>query len=74
MSIAEIEAAIPRLSLEELHRIEQAVHLQYRERHDSVIYDDSYGVITEADLIASADRAFLIYDKEEQENAKRRPR
>jgi hypothetical protein len=39
------------------------------QRHDGIVYDDSYGVVTEADLIASAEEAFLAYDKEEQERA-----
>jgi hypothetical protein len=50
------------------------VHQQYRQRQDGIVCDDSYGVITEADLIASAEQAFLAYDKEEQERAQRQAR
>ena len=70
----EIEAVLPKLTTEELRRVENAVHQQYRQRHDGIVYDDSYGVVTEADLIASAEQAFLTYDKEEQERAQRQAR
>jgi hypothetical protein len=68
-TIAEIEAALPQLSTEELLRVEQALHQQYRRRGGGIIYDDSYGVVTEADLIASAEKAFLAYDREEAKHA-----
>ncbi|MGA2177267.1 MAG: hypothetical protein ABSH38_20010 [Verrucomicrobiota bacterium] len=70
-TVLEIESALPKLTTEELRRIEQAVHQQYRQRHDGIVYDDSYGVVTEADLIASAEEAFLAYDRGEQERAQR---
>jgi hypothetical protein len=73
-TVVEIESALPKLTTEELRRVEQAVHQQYRQRHDGIVCDDSYGVVTEADLIASAEQAFLAYDKEEQEHAQRQAR
>lgn len=73
-TVNEIEAALSQLTNEELRRVEQAVHHQYRQRHGGILYDDSYGVLTEADLIASADQAFLAYDKEEEKNAPRQTR
>lgn len=73
-TVGEIEAVLSKLTTEELQRVEQAVHQQYRQRHGGIIYDDSHGVVTEADLITSADEAFLAYEKEEQKNAKRRTR
>jgi hypothetical protein len=69
-TVAEIESVLPKLTTAELRRVEEAVHQQYRQRHDGIVYDDSYGVVTESDLIASAEQAFLAYDKEEQERAK----
>ncbi len=63
---------LPKLTTEELRRVEEAAHQQYRQRRDGIGYDDSYGVVTETDLIASAEQAFLAYDKEEQ--AQRHPR
>lgn len=73
-TVIEIEAALSGLTTEELRRVEQALHQQYRQRHDGIIYDDKHGVVTEADLISSADEAFLMYDKEEQKDAQRRTR
>lgn len=70
-TLNEIEAALSQLTTEEFRRVEQAVHQQYRQRHDGILYDDSYGVVTEADLIASAEEAFLAYDKEEEKRAPR---
>jgi len=62
----DIESVLPNLTTEELRRVEEALHRQYRQRQDNIVYDDSYGVVTETDLIASAEQAFLAYDKEEQ--------
>ncbi len=73
-TVAEIEAALPRLSTEELLRVERALHQQYRQRGNAIIYDDIYGVVTEADLITSAEEAFLAYDKEEAAHAQRQAR
>ena len=70
-TIAEIEAVLPKLTAEELGRVERAVHNQFRQRGGGIIYDDTYGVETEADLITSADEAFQAYDKAEAKNAKR---
>ena len=70
-TIAEIEAVLPKLTAEELVRVEQAVHNQFRQRGGGIIYDDTYGVETDADLIASADAAFQAYDKAEAKHAKR---
>ena len=70
-TVVEIESVLPKLTAEELRRVEEAVHQQYRQRQDGIVYNDSHGVVTEADLIASAEQAFLTYDKKEQERAKR---
>ncbi len=59
-----IEPALPRLTTPELVRVERALHQQCRQRGNAPIYDDSYGVVTNADLIASAEEAFLAYDRE----------
>jgi len=70
-TIAEIEAVLPNLTSEELMKVEQAVHSQFRQRGGGMVFDDTYGVETEADLIASADAAFQTYDQAEAKNAKR---
>ena len=71
-TVLEIESVLPKLTTEELRRVQEAVHRQYRQRRDGIVYDDSYRVVTETDLIASAEQAFLAYDKEE--HAQRRAR
>lgn len=70
-TLAEIEAAVPGLTTAELMRLEQTLHQLYRTRGDAVVYDDRHGVVTEADLIASADEAFQAYDREEAAYAQR---
>ncbi len=69
-TIAEIEAVLPKLTADELMRVEQAVHQQFRERGGGLVYDDTHGVETEADLIAAADEAFQVYDQAEATHVK----
>jgi len=73
-TVAEIEAALPQLSIEQLVQLEQSLHQQYRRRGGDLVYDGSYGVVTEADLIAAAEEALLAYDKEEANDAQHRYR
>jgi hypothetical protein len=73
-TVVEIEAVLPKLTTDELRQVEEAVHQQYRQRRDGIVCDDPYGVVTEADLIASAEQAFLDYEEEEQEHARRQAR
>ena len=40
-TVAEIEAALPRLSTEELLRVERALHQQYRQRGNAIISGNS---------------------------------
>ena len=70
-TVVEIEAALSDLAPAELLRTERAVHLQVLQRVNGIIYEDGYGPVTEHDLIASAEEAFLVYDKEEAEHARR---
>lgn len=64
-SVAEIEAAIERLSPEELRHVAQWVDELFRRAKGTAIYDDSYGLLSDADLIVAADQAFQEYDREE---------
>lgn len=48
-------------------RLDRALHRLYRDRHSNVLYADQYGLYSDTDLIASAQEAFLAYDKEEQD-------
>lgn len=73
-TIAEIEAVLPQLTAEELLRVEQAVHRQFRQRGGGMVYDDTHGVETGADLITAPDEAFQVYDQAEAEHAQRKTR
>ena len=73
-TIAEIEAVLPNLTAEELSFVERAIHSQFRQRGQGIVYDDTNGVETEADLIAAADVAFQSYDQAEAQHAKRQAR
>ena len=67
-SVAEIEAALPSLSPGDLRRIAQRVDELFRRAKGTAIYDDSYGLLSDADLILAADKAFQEYDREEAKN------
>jgi hypothetical protein len=73
-TVAAIKAALPGLTVEELSCVQRAVHRQLPQRSNGIIYDDGFGVITERELIASADEAFLAYDKAQAKDAKSRAR
>ena len=73
-TIAEIEEALPKLSDEQLVQLARTLRRVYRERHNLPLYDDSHGVYAEQDMIAAAEEAFLAYDREEEEHAKRESR
>ena len=64
-TIQEIEASLPGLSTDDLHHIERMIHDLYRARHESVIYDDTYGIWTEYDQISAASEVFELLDKQE---------
>ena len=68
-TIAEITNALPGLSNEELREVERALHAVYRQRHTVIIYDDAYGVWTEADQTNVAAQTFALLDAEERSPA-----
>jgi len=68
-TVAEIRAALPNLSSQELQSLDAALREQFRARKIGIIYDDAYGVWTEDDQTAVAAEAFAILDQEEK-NAK----
>ena len=74
MSTTEILTELPRLSTKELEELAAAVDRLFRERKGALIYADAYGVGTEADLVVAADQAFVQYDREEEQRAKRQTR
>jgi hypothetical protein len=73
-TVAEIEAALPKLSDQELTHIEHILHAIYRQRKTGMVYDDSHGVVTESQLMEEAAEAFKVYDQEESAHADRKAR
>ena len=65
--VADIEAALPVLTTDELLRVQDAIRRQLLQRAEYIVYQDAYGTITERELIASADEAFQAYEKAESE-------
>jgi len=69
-TVSEITSALPNLNTEELQQVERALISIYRQRKSGIIFDDEYGVWTEEDQMAAADRAFQMLDKAEQKDKK----
>ena len=65
-TIQEITAALPNLSTDELRHIERAIRDLYRARHETIIYDDDYGIWTEQDQISVAAEVFQTFEKDEK--------
>ena len=64
-TVGDIQAALPHLSNEELRAVEQAVRQLYRHRNAGLLFDDVYGVWTEADQTSAAAEAFALFDRAE---------
>ena len=64
-TVAEIEAALPKLTTSELHELEGLVREQYRARKIGILYDDAYGVWTEEDQASAAAEVFAMMDQAE---------
>ena len=64
-TIQEITEALPNLSTDELQYIERVIRDLYRARHETIIYDDDYGIWTEQDQVSVAAEAFESLDKAE---------
>ena len=67
-TVAEIQAALPKLENEELRQVEQAVRQLYRQRKAGIIFDDAYGIWTEDDQVSAAAEIFQMLDGEENPN------
>ncbi len=63
LTMQEITTALQNLSPNELHRIERVIRDLYRARHETIIYDDSYGIWTEQDQVSMAVEVFELLDK-----------
>lgn len=64
-TIQEITAALSNLSTNELQRVERVIRDLYRARHETIIYDDGYGIWTEQDQVSVAAEVFQLFEKEE---------
>ena len=64
-TIQEITAALPNLSTDELQHIERVIRDLYRARHETIIYDDDYGIWTEQDQVSTAAQVFELFDQAE---------
>jgi myo-inositol catabolism protein IolC len=63
-TVAEINKAIHHLKNEELRAVEKTIIQEYRERKVGIIFDDTYGTLTEEDLRAIQDDALRVIDEE----------
>ncbi len=73
-TVSKIKAALEGVGTERRPRVKHGPRQQCRQRGDTLIYHDSYGVVTEADLIVSAEDAFLAYGREEVGDTEHRAR
>jgi hypothetical protein len=63
-TVAEINETIHHLTNEELQSVERRLLDEYRERKFGIIFDDSYGTLTETDLRANQERVLRVIDGE----------
>ena len=64
-TIQEITAALTNLSTDELQHIKRVIRDLYRARHETIIYDDRYGIWTEQDQVSMAVEVFELLDNAE---------
>jgi hypothetical protein len=64
-TVSDIQAALPRLTVEELRAVDAAIRQQFRARKLGILYDDAYGLWTEEDQASAAAEAFAVMDQGE---------
>ena len=64
-AVEEITAVLGNLSTDELQHVERVIHDLYKARHETIIYDDDYGIWTEQDQVSVATEVFKLLDKSE---------
>ncbi len=64
-TVQEIEAALSGLSPVELRRVVRRANGLFRASKGTALYDNVYRALSDADLLVEADKAFVLYDKEE---------
>jgi hypothetical protein len=67
-TVAEIKAALPKLGNDELRQVEETLRQLYRERKAGIIFDDAYGLWTEADQASAVAEVFQLFDREETDH------
>ena len=63
-TVAEINETIHHLTNDELRAVERRLLQEYRDRKVGIIFDDSYGMLTEEDLRAVQEQALRVIDGE----------
>ncbi len=63
-TIAEIEAALPELTAEELFHVETALRHVRRSKGGGILMDDDYGLWSDEDQASAAAEAFALLDGE----------
>ncbi len=66
-TVADIEAVLPKLSAEDLLRVEAALHRLQRSRGVGILFDDAYGIWTEDDQASVAAEAWRVMEEGEPE-------
>ncbi len=65
MSLNQIASAAESLTDEDVLKLDRRLHQILRDRGVGLIYDDNYGSMSDSQLLAEADAAFLAYDEAE---------
>ena len=63
-TIAEIEAALPELTAEELFHVETILRQIRRAKGGGILMDDDHGLWTEEDQVSAAAQALAVLDEE----------
>ena len=69
---AEIIKVLPSLTAKELQTIERQLIEIYRQRKQGIIFDDAYGVLTEAEHMTAIGETKATFDAAEKPLAKRK--
>lgn len=64
-TVNEIQAALPKLTTEEVQQVEASLSEQYRARKIGILYDAAYGIWTEEDQASAGAEVFALMDKAE---------
>ena len=71
-TVSEIIKVLPSLTTRELQTIERQLIEIYRQRKQGIIFDDTYGVLTEEESLAAVGQTLAALDDVEKPRAKRK--